>query len=59
MRETITFLRLRPAETVNELWASTRRREGTTAVEIAELSVEHRAAIIAGGLVPVATSVAA
>jgi hypothetical protein len=31
----ITFLQLRPAESVNEVWASTRRREGTLAVELA------------------------
>lgn len=31
----ITFLQLRPADTVNEIWASTRRREGTLAVEVA------------------------
>jgi FO synthase len=57
MRKTITFLRLRPAETVNELWASTRRREGTTAVEMVSLLAEDRMAILAGGLVPVAGSV--
>ncbi len=48
----ITFLRLRPADELNELWASTRRREGTTAVET---SVDHTSAL-AGGLLPVATS---
>jgi FO synthase len=59
MRRTITFLRLRPAGTVNELWASTRRREGTTAVEVASLDDADRNAILAGGLVPVATSITA
>lgn len=53
MKPSITFLRLRPAEQVNELWAATRRREGTTAVEIAGLSNNQREAVIAGGLVPV------
>ena len=55
MREAITFLRLRPAETANELWAATRRREGTTAVEIARLDAEQRDAVVRGGLVPIAT----
>ncbi len=31
---TITFLQTRPAEAVNEIWASTRRREGTLVVEV-------------------------
>lgn len=31
----ITFLQLRPADAVNEIWASTRRREGTLTVEVA------------------------
>ncbi len=31
---TVTFLRLRPADTVTEVWASTRRREGALAVEV-------------------------
>lgn len=30
----VTFLQLRPASTVSEIWASTRRREGTVAVEV-------------------------
>ena len=30
----ITFLQLRPADSVNEIWASTRRREGTLVVEV-------------------------
>ncbi|MEA2001673.1 MAG: 5-amino-6-(D-ribitylamino)uracil--L-tyrosine 4-hydroxyphenyl transferase CofH [Actinomycetota bacterium] len=54
MRSSITFLRLRPAEAVNELWAATRRREGTTAVEMPGFSAEQRAVVLAGGLVPVA-----
>ena len=58
MRESITFLRLRPAESVNDLWAATRRREGTTAVEIPEMDSPARAAAIAGGLLPVATGIA-
>jgi len=31
---TITFLQTRPADAVNEIWASTRRREGTLVVEV-------------------------
>ena len=54
MRDTVTFLRLRPAETINELWAATRRREGTTTVETEHLSVDQRQDAIAGGLAPVA-----
>lgn len=33
----ITYVHMRPAEQVNALWASTRRREGTTVVEVSEL----------------------
>jgi FO synthase len=58
MTESITFLRLRPAETVNELWAATRRREGTTAVETAGLTEDQRRSILSGGLVPVAVGLA-
>ena len=54
MRQSITFLRLRPAEDVNELWASTRRREGTTVVEVAGLSEQARDSALDGGLAPVA-----
>ena len=31
---TVTFLQLRPATTVSDIWASTRRREGTLVVEV-------------------------
>jgi len=54
---TVTFLRLRPAERVNELWAATRRREGATAVEVAGLHVGDRAAALAGGLLPVSVGI--
>jgi len=57
MTDTVTFLRLRPAETINELWAATRRREGTTTVETEQLSTEQRQGAIAGGLAPVAIGV--
>lgn len=49
----ITFLRLRPAESINELWAATRRREGTTAAEVASLTEADRAGALAGGLGPI------
>jgi FO synthase len=54
MKPTVTYLRLRPSEVVNELWASTRRREGTTAVEVAGLTTAQRDAALEGGLLPVA-----
>jgi 7,8-didemethyl-8-hydroxy-5-deazariboflavin synthase CofH subunit len=53
MRESITFLRLRPADVVNELWAATRLREGTTAVEVERLDDGRRGAALSGGLAPV------
>jgi FO synthase len=53
---TVTFHRMRPTERGNELWAATRRREGTTAAEVASLSAADRTALLAGGLVPVATT---
>ena len=56
-KTTITFHRLRPAEGLNRLWASTRRREGTTSVEVCGLSAEERAAALEGGLNPVEVGV--
>jgi FO synthase len=50
---TITFLRLRPAETVSEKWASARHREGSTTVEVGDLGSDDAAAALAGGLLPV------
>ena len=55
MTSSITFLRLRPADAVNVLWAATRRREGSTVVETPQLSAEEREAVHEGGLVAVAT----
>ena len=51
----ISFLRLRPVDQIHELTASTRRREGTTALEMAGLGVADSAACLAGGLLPVET----
>ena len=50
----ITFVRMRPAETVAERWAESRRREGSTTIEIETLSETDRAATFAAGLMPVA-----
>ncbi len=49
----VTFLRMRPVETINELTAGTRRREGTTTVELAVPDVAGVAAAVRGGLLPV------
>ncbi len=51
----ITFLRVRPAGDVEEPWAETRRREGTTALELAAPSEADVAACLAAGVLPVAT----
>ncbi len=50
----ITYLRLRPAAEVTELWATTHRREGTTVAELAAASAAGVARCLAGGLLPVA-----
>src|SRR5690554_514924 len=54
MRRPITFLRLRPADSVNELTAATRRREGTTALEVTEPTTTDVATGHAGGLLVIA-----
>lgn len=46
----ITFLQLRPADTVNEIWASTRRKEGTLAAEVAAPTPEDVEGAERGGL---------
>ena len=46
---TITFLRARPAETVNQLIATTRRKEGTTALEIPAITAAAVSEGLAGG----------
>jgi len=48
---TITFLQLRPAESVNEIWATTRRREGALAVEVpnptmVDIVAAHKAGLL-------------
>ncbi|MGI9529621.1 MAG: hypothetical protein ACR2NG_07915, partial [Acidimicrobiia bacterium] len=47
----ITFLQLRPSDAVNEIWASTRRREGTLAVELASPTLADIENSQRGGLV--------
>ena len=46
----ITFVQLRPAETVRERWATARRKEGATVAEIEYLTEADRDAAFAGGL---------
>ncbi len=46
----VTFLQIRPAETVNEVWASTRRREGTLGVEMASPTASDIEGAQRGGL---------
>jgi 7,8-didemethyl-8-hydroxy-5-deazariboflavin synthase CofH subunit len=47
---TITFLQIRPAESVNEIWSSTRRREGTLVVEVHSPSLADVVEAQKGGL---------
>jgi FO synthase len=51
---TITFLQLRPGDHVSAKWAAARYREGSTTVEVEELTDEERTAALDGGLLPVA-----
>jgi FO synthase len=50
----ITFVRMRPAAAVTEVWAATRRREGTAGLEIAGLTASDVAGAVAGGVLPAA-----
>ena len=50
----ITFCRMRPGAGVTPLWASTRRRAGTTVVEISGPSSADIVAATSGGLLPAA-----
>ncbi len=47
----ITFLRIRPADRISDLGAATRRREGTTVVELP--GAEHVSQALAGGILAV------
>ncbi len=51
-----SFLRVRPTDTIHELSASTRAKEGTTTLEVEGLSADDRAACLRGGLLPVETA---
>ncbi|MFH1103966.1 MAG: 5-amino-6-(D-ribitylamino)uracil--L-tyrosine 4-hydroxyphenyl transferase CofH [Actinomycetota bacterium] len=53
----ITFLRLRPAEAISEVWAATHRREGTTALEVERVTAADVAGAVAGGVLPVGSGV--
>jgi hypothetical protein len=48
---TVTFLQIRPATEVNEIWASTRRREGTLVVEVETPSDTDVLSAQKGGLI--------
>lgn len=51
----ITYCRLRPGSSVNELVAATRVREGTTVVELSEPDEESARAAARGGLLSIGT----
>ena len=53
---TITFLQLRPTDAVNNVWAATRRNEGTLAVEVTSPSVEDVVEAQKGGLLLVSAA---
>ena len=50
----ITFVRMRPAESVGERWAESRRREGSTTIEVETLAEADCVASYSVGLMPVA-----
>lgn len=50
----ITFLQLRPTDSVNEIWASTRRKEGTLVAEVPAPTPEDVEAAERGGLLVLA-----
>jgi FO synthase len=51
----ITFNRTRRAERVTDVWAATRRTEGTTSLEVAGLTPDDREGALAGAVLPVET----
>jgi FO synthase len=53
----ITFLRVRPTDTVTEVWAATRRREGTTALEIERIDEAAVSGALAGGVLPIGSGI--
>jgi len=50
MMNTVTFLQIRPVDSVSEVWASTRRREGSLAVEVSSPSPSDVTEAQKGGL---------
>jgi len=50
----ITFLRMRPAESVGDRWAEARRSEGSTVAEVESLTRTDSDTALASGLLPVA-----
>ena len=50
----ITFVRMRPAESVGERWAESRRREGSTTIEVEALTEADCVTSFSIGLMPVA-----
>ncbi len=53
----VTFCQVRPGvDEITEIWATTRRNEGTLVAELATLGRAARAASLAGGLLPVSSS---
>jgi len=50
----ITFCRVRPVEEMNQVWAATRSREGTTTLEMASPASSDLQAALDGGVLPVA-----
>jgi hypothetical protein len=53
----ISFLRVRPADSINQIGASSRRREGTTALEVAGITQGDIDAATKAGIMPVAVGV--
>ena len=51
---TITFVRMRPVDSVVQRWAESRRREGATTIEVGGLTEADCAASFSAGLIPVA-----
>lgn len=54
---TITFCQVRPAaDEISEIWATTRRKEGSLVAELPSLDQVKRSTLLAGGLLPVSGS---
>ena len=53
MSRRITFLQMRPADSVNEIWAATRRNEGTVAVELDSPTPDQIESLLRSNLIPI------